>query len=745
MPPEERPRLIVVVPVYNHAATVGQVVREVLLELPRLAARFPDAYVHPRCIVMDDGSRDAPNKALEDLDVIYLRHPSNKGKGAAILTTAVTARDLGMTHLLTLDADGQHAPADMASFVQALLAEPHAVHVGERDFDGADVPKASRFGRSFSNFWLRVHTGIRLADSQSGFRLYPLAVLLHLRLWERRYAFEIEVLVKAAWAGFPLRDVPIHVHYPEKGRRVSHFRKLRDNVDISLLNTRLTMRSLLPWPHKRLDPADDTGERFRVVRPLASINRLLGQGVPPRELGLSSGLGVLIGALPIFGLHTVAVLMAAALLGRNKLVALGANQLCMPPVVPALCIEAGYFLRHGRFLTEISLETLGYQAPQRLLEWLLGSLVLGPILAVLVGGSFYLLGHYFRWQGRLLRQGTQVVTQVGARLRPHAPPPNPDTEHQESRWTSRSIGGRLQHQFFYLLIRLGGRPLAYGFLRVVALWYVLFRPSVRRRTYHYITRRFPEARGLELPRHGFRQSVSFGESLIDRAALGILGPDSCRAEFSHGRERLAALLRGEKGVILLGAHVGCWQAAMASVDFLQRPVNMLLRRDTADLDRHWYEHRGAESPFRIIDPSEYLGGALEMLAALKRGEVLCLMGDREQESGGGERNQGRAPFLGQEAVFPVSPYVLAAASGAPIAVLFSHKAPDGSHQLECPTIMHVPPRGGLADAGRGPDIWHPWLLEYAGRLEAYCREHPYQFYNFHDMWRPAATPQERHQ
>lgn len=736
MPPEEKPRLVVVVPVYNHAATLGQVVRGVMLELPRLAARFPDCYIHPRCIVMDDGSRDAPNKALEALDVLYLRHPVNKGKGAAILTATVTARDLGMTHLLTLDADGQHAPADMGSFVQALLAEPHAIHVGERDFDSANVPRASRFGRSFSNFWLRVHTGLRLADSQSGFRLYPLAALLNLRLWERRYAFEVEVLVKAAWAGFPLRDVPVSVHYPEKGRRVSHFHKLRDNVDISLLNARLTMRSLLPWPHKRLVPADDTGERFTVVRPLASVKRLLAQGVPPRELGLSSGLGVLIGALPIFGLHTVAVLMAATLLGRNKLVALGANQLCMPPVVPALCIAVGYYLRHGRFLTEISLETLGYQAPQRLLEWLLGSLVLGPILALLVGGLFFLLGHFFRWQNKLLRQGAQHF----------APPALQDVARPTggSRWTSRSIGGRLQHQFFYLLIRLGGRPLAYGFLRIVALWYVLCRPSVRGRTYHYLRRRFPQARGLELLRHGFRQSVSFGESLIDRAALGILGPQSCRAEFTRGRERLLSLLSLDKGIILLGAHVGCWQAAMASVDFLQRPVNMLLRRDTADLDRHWFEHRGTESPFRIIDPSGYLGGSLEMLSVLRRGEVLCLMGDREQDNGD-ERNVIRAPFLGQEAAFPVSPYVLAAASGAPVALLFSHKAPDGSHRLECPAILHVPPRDELVHAGRGPDAWLPWLQEYASRLEAYCREHPYQFYNFHDMWRPAATPQEKHQ
>ena len=397
------PHVAVVVPVYNHASTLGEVVREVRELLPRITERFPGVQVFPQCIVVDDGSTDAPREQLAGQDTLYLRHDTNRGKGAALLTAAAKARDLGMTHVITLDADGQHSPADIPAFVEVMLQSPHAILVGKRDFDNADVPGSSRFGRTFSNFWLRVHTGVRLGDTQSGFRCYPLAALLQLPLRERRYAFEVEVLVKGAWAGFRLLDVPISVHYPERDKRVSHFHKLRDNVAISLLNTRLTMRCLLPWPHKRLVPEDGNGRRFTVIRPLESIKTMLGRGVSPLELGLSSGLGMLVGCLPLIGFQTVSVLMAATLLGRNRWIALGVNQLCMPPLVPALCVEAGYFLRHGRFLTEISLQTLGYQAPQRLLEWLIGGVVLGPVLAFTVGGVFYCLGQYVRLQRRVLR------------------------------------------------------------------------------------------------------------------------------------------------------------------------------------------------------------------------------------------------------------------------------------------------------------------------------------------------------
>lgn len=370
------PRVLVAVPVYNHAPTLRAVVLGLLER-------------HPHVLVVDDGSDDLEPEVLAGLPVRMVRHGRNRGKGAAIRTAALEARRQDMSHIVTIDADGQHDPADLPLFLEAVAADPLAVIVGARDFNTENVPGSSRFGRAFSNFWLRVQTGVILSDVQSGYRAYPLNVLENLRCTENRYSFEVEVLVRAAWAGFRLREVNIRVHYPPKGERVSHFRAFMDNVRISLLNTRLTIRAIMPVPHRKF--GEDEAGRVSPIHPLKSLRILLRDDATPAGLGLSAALGIFLGTLPLIGIHSIAILLAAGWLRWNKIAALAASQLCMPPLVPALCIEAGHYLRHGVFLTEISLRTLGYEAPQRLWEWILGSMLLAPLLAALIGAAVWVL------------------------------------------------------------------------------------------------------------------------------------------------------------------------------------------------------------------------------------------------------------------------------------------------------------------------------------------------------------------
>lgn len=373
-PLASRESVLVAVPVFDHGATLPGVVRGILA-------------VHPHVLVVDDGSAEPVEPLLEGLPVRVVRHEANRGKGAAILTAAVEAQALGMTHIVTIDADGQHDPAEVPRFLDAALAHPLALVVGRRDFDTANVPGSSRFGRTFSNFWLRVQTGVALGDVQSGFRAYPVCVFRSLSFTERRYSFEVEVLVRASWAGFELREVDISVYYPPREERVSHFRALWDNVLISLLNTRLTMRSFLPLPHRRY--GSDGRGGVSPIHPLRSLRILLSDDATPMGLGLACALGMFLGTLPLIALHSIAILFASGWLRLNKIAALAASQLCMPPLVPALCVETGYFLRNGEFLTEISLRTLGYEALDRLWEWVLGSLLLAPALAVFVGAVVY--------------------------------------------------------------------------------------------------------------------------------------------------------------------------------------------------------------------------------------------------------------------------------------------------------------------------------------------------------------------
>lgn len=131
--------------------------------------------------------------------------------------------------------------------------------------------------------------------------------------------------------------------------------------------------------------------RLFLLHPVRLIRFLVAEHASPRSLALAGAFGAFAGTLPLIGLHTVLVYYGAHRLKLNRLLALGANQLGMPPLVPALCIEVGYYLRHGEWLTEISMRTLGREAPQRFWEWAIGSLLVGPALAVVVGGAVWLL------------------------------------------------------------------------------------------------------------------------------------------------------------------------------------------------------------------------------------------------------------------------------------------------------------------------------------------------------------------
>lgn len=224
-------RPLVAIPVYNHARTLRRVVEGVL------ATGLP-------AVVVDDGSTDAPLAAVSDLPVATLRLEQNQGKGAALLAAATWAAERGHEALVTLDADGQHDPGDLPRILAAAAADWPCLVVGVRRMDGPAVPFSSRFGRRFSNFWIGLETGTWLADTQSGFRLYPVAALTGPRYWSRRFTFEAEVLVRAVWAGFPVREVSVGVDYAPEGGRVSHFHKLRDNVRLTVLHTALLVQRL---------------------------------------------------------------------------------------------------------------------------------------------------------------------------------------------------------------------------------------------------------------------------------------------------------------------------------------------------------------------------------------------------------------------------------------------------------------------------------------------------------------------
>ena len=231
--------------------------------------------------------------------------------------------------------------------------------------------------------------------------------------------------------------------------------------------------------------------------------------------------------------------------------------------------------------------------------------------------------------------------------------------------TGKSLASRFKHRFVYALIAMGGRGLAYAFLYPLVFCYCLY-PSVRAKSRAYITRRFAPRSKWEFFKHTFKLNITFGRCLVDRAALGILG----KAEFLSApdtRQKCEALVKQGKGVIMLTAHVGCWQSAVNCMQFLNKPMHVLYYRNPKDNDKLVAEHKGGKTPFTLINPAGPLGGVPEMMSALNRGEIVCAMADRVF---GNPHNALEVSFMGGTWCVPYSFYRLAAVTQAPIVIAF---------------------------------------------------------------------------
>ncbi|MCL2308840.1 MAG: glycosyltransferase family 2 protein [Proteobacteria bacterium] len=231
---------VALVPVYNHAATVGAVVQTLHdLALP--------------VILIDDGSDAECAAALDKLASVpttsLLRLPVNGGKGGAVIAGLRAAHAKGYSHALQLDADGQHDAAALPAFLDAMRDAPQAVIVGFPRYDSS-VPVGRLLGRYVTHLWVWINTlSFRIRDSMCGLRIYPLAAtlpVLDAMPSQSRMEFDTEILVRLDWAGAPIKNLPVYVHYPANG--VSHFRIGRDNVRISWMHTRLFFGMLWRMP-----------------------------------------------------------------------------------------------------------------------------------------------------------------------------------------------------------------------------------------------------------------------------------------------------------------------------------------------------------------------------------------------------------------------------------------------------------------------------------------------------------------
>lgn len=229
-------KLTILIPTYNNASTLCDVVR-------RSVAVWPDV------LVVDDGSTDDTRERLsqlqEEISFMIVSYPDNRGKGGALKAGFKEAKAKGYTHVLTLDADGQHFPEDAPALIEASRKQPEALIVGSRTFGDKNMPGGNVFANKFSNFWFTVQTLQSIPDTQTGYRLYPLDGVGGLRVLTARYEAELELLVFSAWRGTPLVPVPVRVYYPAPEERITHFRPTLDFLRITCLNTVLCFLAIV--------------------------------------------------------------------------------------------------------------------------------------------------------------------------------------------------------------------------------------------------------------------------------------------------------------------------------------------------------------------------------------------------------------------------------------------------------------------------------------------------------------------
>jgi len=245
---------IVLLPTYHNDRTLGGVVRRAR------ATGLP-------CLVVDDGCHDNTAFICKDLlaearhdggpAVTVVRHMRNQGKAAALMTGFAEAQKMGFTHAVAVDTDGQHDPEEIPALVEAARANPDALVMGERaDAVEGGTPWRSLVGRKLSNGLIWLGGGLTVRDSQTGFRVYPVAMAQTLRCRAERFGFETEILVRLGRAGGRVVRLPITSRYLPQGERVSHFRPWRDSWRWCRLHLNLTGEKLAFWQKKPAWPVE---------------------------------------------------------------------------------------------------------------------------------------------------------------------------------------------------------------------------------------------------------------------------------------------------------------------------------------------------------------------------------------------------------------------------------------------------------------------------------------------------------
>lgn len=367
-------RICVVIPTFNNSKTLKRVIDGVLDYTQNI-------------IVVNDGSTDSTSLILNDFaQISIINLPENKGKGNALKIGFRKAIELGFDFAITIDSDGQHYPDDIPVFVEALLEEKENILlIGNRNMSQDGIPRKSSFGNNFSNFWFWFETGIKLQDTQSGYRLYPLNKIPK-KYFTPKFEFEIEIIVRTAWRQVPVKNVPVKVLY-DPAERVSHFRPFKDFTRISILNTILVFITLV-----YIIPRNFINNfKKKSFKSFIKEDVLQSDG-SNRTKAFSIALGVFIGLSPVWGFQTVLTISLAVLFKLNKVLAFMSSHISFPPFIPFV-IAASLFM--GAPFVDGDTNFLSHElnfdlVKNHLLQYIIGSFILATSVSTILGVGFYL-------------------------------------------------------------------------------------------------------------------------------------------------------------------------------------------------------------------------------------------------------------------------------------------------------------------------------------------------------------------
>jgi glycosyltransferase involved in cell wall biosynthesis len=365
----------VIVPTYNNQKTLKKVLDSILDFTQNI-------------IIVNDGSTDETSEILKQYSQFtQIHHPKNIGKGRALRNGFRKAIEMHFEYAITIDSDGQHFASDIPNFIAEIQKEPNSLLIGSRNMTQENVPKKSSFGNKFSNFWFQFETGIKLEDTQSGFRLYPLK-LIPKQFYTNKFEFEIEVIVRSAWKGIVVKNIPIQILY-DPAERVSHFRPFKDFTRISILNTVLVLNALL-----YIKPRDFFRRAKKKGFKKFFLEDILESGDSNFKKSAAIALGVFIGISPFWGFQTVLLLFFATIFKLNKVIAYMASNVSFPPFIPFVIYGS---LKMGSFFVStdaplildstITLDDIQKNATQ----YIVGSLTLASVLALTSGLLSYIL------------------------------------------------------------------------------------------------------------------------------------------------------------------------------------------------------------------------------------------------------------------------------------------------------------------------------------------------------------------